>query len=372
MPTSTDKQPRLKSSDKPAAIPAPKSLIGFSTEENSPFTDGYSITGEEALLAAYMAGPMREDDPLYERYIELEDRKDQLARMQAKFHTRKGSDPDVKPAEFFAMDDLGSLVDSEDDLMTLHTKEAFRLFMGRVREPGSDVAPIVGGRRVASSLRSLWLLTGNDNPYADWSLLRHEQSMEEVNERLQEEIKAAETLLSSQQQRGLSYSVLKSAQPQSLQLGFRSPYGYSISRLIVDYDYFIRLQKTLGRKTLLSDQQMRRSITEMTRFIRRVFNEVARFSRWLMQPDINALSRLDFITEHASEEGKQRVEFVHEVFGMVPADVFTAKLQPRHSRRRYTLTEKERNLLQSVGVQLAEAEAKRAADEYQDADSDLV
>ena len=103
MPTSTDKQPQLKSSDKPAAVPAPKSLIGFSTEENSPFTDGYSITGEEALLAAYMAGPMREDDPLYERYIELEDRKDQLARMQAKFHTRKGSDPDVKPAEFFAL-----------------------------------------------------------------------------------------------------------------------------------------------------------------------------------------------------------------------------------------------------------------------------
>ena len=71
MPTSTDKQPRLKSNDKPAAIPAPKSFIGFSTEENSPFADGYSITGEGALLAAYMAGPKREDDPLYERYTEL-------------------------------------------------------------------------------------------------------------------------------------------------------------------------------------------------------------------------------------------------------------------------------------------------------------
>ncbi|MCX5470206.1 hypothetical protein OSH04_00610 [Alcaligenes sp. A-TC2] len=63
---------------------------------------------------------------------------------------------------------------------------------------------------------------------------------------------------------------------------------------------------------------------------------------------------------------------MREVFGMVPADVFTAKLQPRHSRRRYTLTEKERGLLQSVGVQLSEAEAQREANQFQDADSDLV
>lgn len=42
---------------------------------------------------------------------------------------------------------------------------------------------------------------------------------------------------------------------------------------------------------------------------------------------------------------------------MVPADVYTAKLQPRHSRRRYSLSEHERKLLQSVGVELAKAEA---------------
>lgn len=350
-------------------IAAPKSAIAFSTEANSPFEDGYSITGEEAVLAGFLAGPMDEADPLYERYVELEDRRDRLAKMQAQFQTRKGSDPQVKPAEFFAMDELGRLVDSEDDTMTLHTKEAFRLFMGRGREPGSDVAAIVGGRRIASSLRNLWMLTSNDNPYADWALLRHEQSIGEVEARLRSEIRDAESLIHKQQERGLNFSVLKSSEPQSLQLGFRSPYGYAISRLIVDFDYFVRLQKTLARKTLRSDAQMRQSIAEVTRFVRRVFNETGRFDRWLARTEIHGLTRLDFIAEHATEEASKRVEFVKEVFGMVPADVYTARLQPRHSRRRYSLTEHERKLLQSVGVELARAEAGAAG---QDAEAGLV
>ena len=338
-------------------IAAPKSAISFSTEANSPFDDGYSIEGESAVLAGFMAGSMDESDPIYERYVELEERKDRLEKMRAQFQTRKGSDPLVKPNEYFALNDLGKLVDSEDDSMTLHTKEAFRLFMGRMREPGSEVAPIVGGRRIASALRNLWMLTGNDNPYADWALLRHEQSMVEIEERLREEIREAEALLRKQQERGLSFSILKSAEPQALQLGFRSPYGYAICRLIVDYDYFVRVQKTMARKTLSSDAQMRQHISEMTRFIRRVFNETVRFDRWLGQAEVNGLTRLDFIVEHATGDAAKRVEYVREVFGMVPADVYTAKLQPRHSRRRYSLSEHERKLLQSVGVELAKAEA---------------
>ena len=55
------------------------------------------------------------------------------------------------------------------------------------------------------------------------------------------------------------------------------------------------VQKTLARKTLSSDAQMRQHISEMTRFIRRVFNETVRFDRWLNQPQINGLSRLDWV-----------------------------------------------------------------------------
>ena len=75
----------------PVAIPAPVSFA-FATEDNSPFSDGYSIAGEEAALATFLGGPMDEADPLYDRYIELEDRRDRLERMQQEFKSRRLTD----------------------------------------------------------------------------------------------------------------------------------------------------------------------------------------------------------------------------------------------------------------------------------------
>jgi hypothetical protein len=109
-----------------------------------------------------------------------------------------------------------------------------------------------------------------------------------------------------------------------------------------------------------SDDQVRQSIRELTRFIRRCLNETARFERWLLRPELRELSRGDFIVG-ASAEGAKRVTALTEILGPVPAEIFAGKLQPRHSRRRMQLTEQDRALLQQVSQQLAEAEAGEAA-----------
>ena len=337
-----------------AEIPGP-SASGFATEPKSPFADGYSIKGEEAALAEFMAGPMNESDPLYDRYIELEDRKERLERMQTEFDGRKGAGSDVTRQEARGLDELGSLVDEDVDQMTIHTKEAYRMFMGRMRDPSTQAAPIVGGKRVASALRGLWIFTGNDNPYADWALLRHEQTIKEIQKRLERETQEASKVLNELKKKGLAFSILQSAEPKVLNLGYRSPYGYAISTLIVEFDYFVRLQKTLARKNLLSDEQARQAISEMTRFIRRVFNETTRFDRWLTREEIRNLSRVDFLPD-ASEDAKKRVEFASGVFGVVPSEVYTGQLQPRHSRRRLQISQAERQLLAHVGAGLDEAE----------------
>lgn len=145
---------------------------------------------------------------------------------------------------------------------------------------------IIGGKRVASSLRNLWVLTSRDNPYADWALVRHEYGISQVQESLRTQIAKAEELLESQRKRGLSLSIVQSARPMTLNLGFRSPYGYAISMLIVDYDYFVRIQKTLQRKNLLSDEQARAVLSAMSRAILGVFYGTARFDKWLGRPEI--------------------------------------------------------------------------------------
>lgn len=334
--------------------------LNFEREENSPFDDGYSIKGEESALADYIAAGADEDHPFYERFIELQDRRERLEQMQRERMERGGADAIVSNAEARGLDDLGGLVDDGVDQMTIHTIEAYRMFLGRGREPGSSKSAIIGGKRVASALRNLWLLTANDNPYADWALARHEHAIKEVLEHLSVETKKAEDMLHSVRQRGLNFAVLGSSDPITLNLGFRSPYGYSISRLIVEYDYFVRVQKTLQRKNLQTDEAVRKVLSSVSRGILSTFYGTTRFDRWLNQPEIRALSRLDWVS--ADQDAAKRVEFALQIFGPIPSAIYTAEVAPSHSRRRYSITSAERELLKVVGGKLQEDERAEAQD----------
>lgn len=335
--------------------------IVFEKEDGSPFADGYSIRGEENVLAEYIQAGPSESDPRFDRYVELLDRRERLAQMQSEHQERRGADPLVPISDAQAIDDLGMLIDDGVDQMTIHTIEALRMFYGRAREPGSKVNPIIGGRRIAASLRNLWLLTGNNNPYADWALVRYERGLQEVQEHLRGAIQQCEERMQQQRKLGLNYTVAASSNPVNVNLGFKSPYGYDISTLIVQYDYFVRLQKTLNRKSLQSDSQMRESLSIASRAILKVFYDTARFSRWLSRSEMADLNRADWIG--ADDQARKRIEFAMQVFGPVPAVIYKVEVAPSHSRRRYSLTDAERTVLQQVGAQLEDEEqAQRLAE----------
>jgi integrating conjugative element protein (TIGR03761 family) len=334
------------------AVLAP--TIQFETETGSPFSDGYSIDKETAALTKFVADGAKESDPLYDRYVELLDRRERLAQMQAEHSERGGADVLAQRSDVMGMEALGGLVDESSDQMTIHTIEAYRMFLGRAREPGSRHAPIIGGKRVASALKNLWQLTQNDNPYADWALVRHEHGVNSVLEHLRSEIKAAEAELDGMRKRGLSLAVLSSSSPQAVNLGFRSPYGYAISMLIVEYDYFVRIQKTLQRKNLKTDEQARAALGKVSRAILSVFYSTSRFDRWLSQSELRELTRLDWINEEG--DAAKRVEAALGIFGPVPSAVYKGDIAPSHSRRRYSLSEAERAVLKEVGGWLEDEE----------------
>jgi integrating conjugative element protein (TIGR03761 family) len=351
----------------PASVPGPMTAVegerlAFLTEANSPFADGYSLKAEREALADLLETDSPDDaDPRYPRLLLLEEREQQLRQAEATHKLRMGAEAVVTMQEALSMRHLGSLVDEEADSMTLHTKEGYRLFMGRARDPQGSFAAIVGGKRIASALKALWMLTGVDNPYADWALARHEQNLALMTDRLGRETRSGMDALDAMKRKGLSYALLVSSVPKQLSLGFKSPYGYAIAELVVTYDYFIRVMKTLERKNLRSDEQVRQTVREMTRFIRRHFNETARFERWLLRAELKELSRADFLPGAAAEAAK-RVEAATAIFGPVPADVFAGRVAPRHTRRRQQLSAQERKLLQDVSEALAAADATASAE----------
>jgi integrating conjugative element protein (TIGR03761 family) len=106
------------------------------------------------------------------------------------------------------------------------------MFAGRSADAANQTPAIVGGRRFAAVLRSIWALSARDNPYADWILIRMYDGLVEVRNHLDQVTKSREESFELLRRKGLALSVMASRNPQSVELGFRSPYGYATAEAI--------------------------------------------------------------------------------------------------------------------------------------------
>jgi integrating conjugative element protein (TIGR03761 family) len=199
--------------------------------------------------------------------------------------------------------------------------------------PASKAPAIPGGRRFAAMLKAIWYLSANDNPYADWLLIRVYQSLAGIRSQMGQVIEAREAEFERLRRKGLALSVLASRSPVTVELGFRSPYGYATAEAIVEFDYHVRMVKTLVLKDRMSDEAGRADIRAVGRGLRALFLEPIRWERHLLREEMLPLSRRDFLPG-ADEAARQRVRAAVALFGEVPRKVFTGEEAPRHSQRR--------------------------------------
>lgn len=320
----------------------------FPTSPDSPFPDGYDIEGErEALKDLLEADNPDEKDPRWERFMALLDREEQIKKEQSHRRLRQFADPIVPDNEARALKAIGSLVAEESDVMDIHTKEAYRLFIGRTRDESPRGYGITSGKKVAAVLRSIWNLSANDNPYADWILVQVSDRVSELRQQLGEAAQRYQSELDKLQARGLRVSILKSRAPVEVALGFRSPYGYMIVDLILDFDWYARVVKTMITKDRLGDQDGKAELYGFTKKIRALFESTLPYQKYLLREELRQLSRSDFLPG-ANEEAKKRVAAATGIFGEVPKEIFTGAIRPRHSRRKADVSEQEMRLLMEV------------------------
>jgi integrating conjugative element protein (TIGR03761 family) len=262
-------------------------------------------------------------------------------------------EPNAPDATLAANAQLGQLADATPDTMSLHTKDAYRIFTGRGVDAAGKLPPIPGGRRFAAVLKSIWHLSANDNPYADWILIRMYESLAAIRAHLSRVITAREEAIELLKRKGLSLAVMGSRRPKTVELGFRSPYGYATAEAIVEFDYYVRMIKTLIHKDRMSDDEGRAAIRELGRELRALFLEPIRWERHLLREELRQLSRSDFLPG-ADALAQQRVRAVVALFGEVPRKVFTGAQAPRHTRRRVKLSEAELRLLEQASLTAAE------------------
>ena len=215
------------------------------------------------------------------------------------------------------------------------------------------MAPIPGGRRFAAILRFIWHLSANDNPYADWILIRMYAGLVAIRAHLSRAVSAQEEAIDLLKRKGLMLSVMASQNPWIVNLGFSSPYGYATAEAIVEFDYYVRIVKTLIHKDRMSDVQGRAAIRAVGREMRALFRAPIRCERQLLREDLRQLSRSDFLPG-VDEFARQRVRAAVALLGEVPRSIFTGAEVPRHTRRRVKLTGAELHLLEQVSLSAAE------------------
>lgn len=343
-------QPRKDATDPTPAWP---------TTDKSPFSDRYDIEAERRDLKDFMAADDPDpQDPRWGRLAELDKREELLRQMHSGDRLRSKADPIVPDAQAMALAQLGRLVTDQQDTMTLHTREAFRLFVGRSAGPNKDRHPIVGARRAAAILRTFYYLSEKDNPYADLMLVRATAGLGALRQMLAQKQNQIADVLDGLAKKGLKYNILCSAAPKSLDLGFRTPYGYVLAELMVEVDYTVRMIKTLQAKGQLTGRRAKLDVFQVSNAVRGLFASLVRPERILMHADMQPLSRSDWLPT-ADTAAKKRVAAAVELLGPVPKEVFVAALQPDHTRRRINATPEELRLLARV-IEQQEAELASA------------
>ena len=336
----------------PDATPA--GVAPFPVSPDSPFADGYDIAAErDALADLVAAGHSAQDDPRCARFVELRERENELREVTG--NEKRDLAPAVTVAGRRAPSagKLGQLADATPDTMTLHTKDAYRMFTGRLADAAANLPHIPGGRRFAAILKSIWHLSANDNPYADWILVRMYDGLLEIRSHLDRVITAREEAFDLLRRKGLTLSVMGSRSPKTVELGFRSPYGYATAEAIVEFDYYVRMVKTLIHKDRISDAEGRTAIRQVGREMRALFIEPIRWEKHLLREELRTLNRNDFLSG-ADDAARQRVRAAIAWFGEVPRNVFTGAVAPRHTRRRVKLTDAELRLLEQASLKAGE------------------
>lgn len=326
-------------------------IARFPTSPNSPFPDGYDIEAErEALQDMREADSVDQSDPRYLRYVQLEEREDQLSKMRRAHDLRQGANTDVKDDEARGIREMGklSMAEEDNDSVEIHTMHAARLFMGRENKPGeSGYKTMTGGRRVASALKTIWHESKDDNPYADYILILVDDRIDQITREINKRIAAMQKQFANLEQQGMRFHVLRNQKPYVVPLGFKSPYGYAVMMVINRYDYYVRMVKSLVSKSLLTDKAGHDQILDITRQCRSIFEEAVRLQRILSRPQLKDLSRSDFLPT-ADELGKKRVIAIVALLGELPREVFAGKVKPKHSKRNVNVSEQEQKLLNEV------------------------
>ena len=195
--------------------------------------------------------------------------------------------------------------------LTVQTRIAQGFILGRAATDDKPAIPGLLG--FADRLRVIWNAAGEDDPYADWWLIKVDEALAHARDRIHAEQAALAAIL--QKQSALQIQVGESEQPYRIALKFANPYAFWGAQLIGEFDKVARTVLTARYVGLLNSTAAHESLQLCSGPIRTLF-AVTQGYRTL------AINR-----DSMNGDGKAVREAV-DVMGELPPSVLSGERKP--------------------------------------------
>ena len=200
--------------------------------------------------------------------------------------------------------------------LTIQTRQAQQLVRGR---NGTAEKPAITGLvGFANQLRVIWQAARNDDPYADWWLIKVHETLDGARQLINKRQTEVDARLD--QMTAMDVVVAESLRPYRVPLRFANPYAYRGARLIAEYDTLVRTVLTGMHIGLLDSETSDGLLKPCTRRMRGVFAQPQNY-------------RSLGIDREAVHKGTGKAARAAESMGIVPDDVLRgerrAPLAPR-------------------------------------------
>ncbi|UOO87671.1 AcaB family transcriptional regulator [Neisseria arctica] len=260
--------------------------------KSSPFSDGYDMAFAAAKLGDKVNGTVPEDDPDYRDWETFKAHelllKKHLKKVTGRSHKLVWGEYEILSKIDERFDGMANLRNKSTDSFMLHTKQGMRMWDGN--DNHRDGAKWPGIRYGLKLSNDLIKLAKQDNPIAQYELLRFEKELVETEKFFETEAANIEQKLEQERQNGINVSIMVSQNPKVIPLYSMRGYGYRLIRLLTSYDHFVCGIKTISIKGIISNTQAREKLYGGGRQLRR-----------LLQMLYDAVSLLNAIAEFKRE-----------------------------------------------------------------------
>lgn len=203
-----------------------------------------------------------------------------------------------------AIPEIGTTYLTARFTLTLHTQLAHTLLKGNW-EYGK-----LGLMQFANHITDMWTAHKEDDPYAEWYLLKIFEAIQQAKEKL----KNHEDHLTQQfnNVRGLEIELYGNPKPLKQPLYFMTPFGFMMAMLIEQVDYVSRQLFTLNRLGLTPEQPL--LSVDLMRMVQAIF-KLAR--DW----------KHTGITRKDVTENNQKAQQVQKRLGEIPPTILNQEIQ---------------------------------------------